>query len=533
MTIGGTASRHGLVLDDVLQRHRRLLADLPAVVCGAHRSTYAELGDRVDRLTGVLADEGVGRGDRVMWLGQNCHRLLELLLASARLGALCCPANWRWGVDETAFALDDLAPRVVVWQDTEIGATVGAARAATACSPTWIRHDEAAGLGYEARLAARPPAAHEAQRDPSAPVLVLYTAAFGGRPNGALLPHAGLIQQAAVMGILEETSPAYAYLNCGPLFHIATFTMTLATFVGGGTNVFLRRVEAEEVCRLVERERCTGAYVLGPTADEIAGLNANGRYDLRSLRVRTGVAAFDAMTSPDTSRWSARPGGYGQTETCGLVSYRALGPPPQGSHGWPSPLADLRLVDAENVEVGPREVGEIVVRGPTVMVGYWNRPELTAARQRGGWHHTGDLGRIEPDGSLTFVGPSSRIVKSASENIYPAEVEACLASHPAVAAAAVIGVPDPVWTQAVKAIVVLAPGCSATETEIVEHCRSRLASYKKPRSVVFVDALPQHGGRVDYDRLDADHGGGGYPGAASARYPDQPGMSVPASTHST
>ena len=160
-----------------------------------------------------------------------------------------------------------------------------------------------------------------------------------------------------------------------------------------------------------------------------------------------------------------------------------------------------------------------MARSPSVMVGYWNRPELSAERQAGGWHHTRDLGRIESDGSLTFVGPMQRIVKSASENIYPAEVEACLASHPAVAEVAVIGVPDPVWTQSVKAIVVLADGQDVTDAELVEHCRDHIASYKKPRVVVFVDALPRTQGRVDYERLDAEHGGGGYPGFASARYP--------------
>jgi long-chain acyl-CoA synthetase len=158
------------------------------------------------------------------------------------------------------------------------------------------------------------------------------------------------------------------------------------------------------------------------------------------------------------------------------------------------------------------EIGELVVRGPMVMCGYHRRPDLTAARQRHGWHHTGDLGRREADGSLSFVGPMTRIVKSAAENIYPAEVEACLRTHPAVAEAAVIGVPDPRWGQSVKAVVVLAQGCTAGAEELVDHCRTRIASYKKPRFVEFAGALPRRGGAVDYDALDAGYGGGGYPG---------------------
>jgi acyl-CoA synthetase (AMP-forming)/AMP-acid ligase II len=146
------------------------------------------------------------------------------------------------------------------------------------------------------------------------------------------------------------------------------------------------------------------------------------------------------------------------------------------------------------------------------MNGYFNREELNRQRQAGGWHHTNDLGRIDPDGSLSFVGPKTRLIKSAAENIYPTEVEACLKSHPAVADAAVIGVPDPTWNQNVKAIVVLREGESATEDDVVEHCRKNIASYKKPKSVEFVDELPRQGFAVDYDALDALFGGGGYPG---------------------
>ena len=160
----------------------------------------------------------------------------------------------------------------------------------------------------------------------------------------------------------------------------------------------------------------------------------------------------------------------------------------------------------------PGETGEIVARGPTVMNGYWNRPEENEYRTRGGWHHTNDLGRREVDGSITFIGPATRMIKSAAENIYPAEVEGCIARHPAVAECAVIGVPDERWTQSVKAIVALHPDADATVDDIIEHCRQAIASYKKPRTVEFVDKLPRAGFAVDYDALDARFGGGGYPG---------------------
>jgi long-chain acyl-CoA synthetase len=149
--------------------------------------------------------------------------------------------------------------------------------------------------------------------------------------------------------------------------------------------------------------------------------------------------------------------------------------------------------------------------------GYHNRPELNALRLAGDWWHTNDLGRRESDGTISFVGPKTRIVKSAAENIYPAEVEACIGRHPAVKECAIIGIPDRVWTQSVKAIVVLREGQAATADEIIEHCRANIASYKKPRTVEFIDTLPRQGWAVDYDALDAQFGGGGYPGDAGSR----------------
>ena len=176
----------------------------------------------------------------------------------------------------------------------------------------------------------------------------------------------------------------------------------------------------------------------------------------------------------------------------------------------------VRIVDPAGAEVPDGETGEIVAQGVTIHNGYHDRSELNAARLRGGWWHTSDLGRREADGSITFVAPLTRIVKSAAENIYPAEVEGCLARHPAVREAAIIGLPDHKWTQRVLAVVVLKEGESATAEELIEHCRAHIASYKKPSSVEFVDQLPRQGWAVDYDALDDRFGGGGYPGVGSA-----------------
>jgi len=512
MTVAPRDDLHDLTLADVLRTHAGTRPGSLGVVCGDHRHSFAALDERVNRLANALAGAGVGPGDRLLWLGQNCHRLLEGLLAAAKLGAVFCPANWRQSPAELAFVITDSDPAVVLWQEAEIGDALRQARQDTGSKALWLQHDGTGDDGYEAFLAAGSPDDPGADTDVRAAVLMMYTAAFTGSPNGALLAHPALVIQGSFVAMIQGIGSDYVYLNCGPLFHVATFMTTLATFLSGGTNVFTPRVDAEELCRLIADEHCTGAFVMPPTSDQIIELNADGRYDLKSLRGFAGKPAWTAMITVDDSPWGRRPAGYGQTEVMGLATFNAL-QPSLGSSGRPAPFVRMAVIDPDGTVLGPGETGEIVVRGPTVMNGYFNRPELNEVRQAGGWHHTNDLGRIEPDGSLTFVGPKTRLIKSAAENIYPTEVEGCLRAHPAVADAAVIGVPDRTWGQNVKAVVVVRDGEVTTPEDIIEHCRERIASYKKPKSVEFVDALPRQGFAVDYDALDERFGGGGYPGA--------------------
>ena len=296
---------------------------------------------------------------------------------------------------------------------------------------------------YEGFLAAASDEAPDVAVDPDWPVVQLYTGAFGGVPNGAQLSHRAVLAQDVLVAMVQRVTEDTVYLNSGPMFHMATLMTTFATMRMGGTNVLTRRVDAEELCRLIETERCNYGFVMGPTAAEILEVNKDGRYDLSSLRTFGGNAAWNAMVNVDDSPWGLHPAGYGQTEVTGMLTFNALGIGSSGTSGRPSPLVQVRIVDPDGAEVRDGETGEIVARGPIVTTGYHARPELNAERTRGGWWHTGDLGRREADGSITFVAPLTRIVKSAAENIYPAEVEACLAKHPAVKEAAIIGVPGP------------------------------------------------------------------------------------------
>ncbi len=508
---------HTFSLADVPREHRRSYPDRRAVVDGDVRLTWPEHDDRINRLANAFVAAGVGPGDVVLWTGQNSHRILECLSSCAKIGAVLCVVNWRQSADELAFVLRDAEARVVVWQHDEVGDAVRSARATAGDGRArWLQHDgdPAAADAYEAFLAAGAPDDPMHEVDPADPVLMLYTAAFLGTPNGALLSHQAVLVQSLMMANLQRIDADYTYLNSGPMFHVATLMTTLATYLFAGCNVFVPRPDATELCRVIEAERCSGAFIMGPTIDQMLEANAAGAYDLSTLRSFRGKPEWNQMITVDTSPWALKPAGFGQTEVMGMLTYNAVGGDCIGGAGRPSVLAAVRIVAPDGNEVAPGETGEIVARGPQMMTAYRNRAEETERRQTGGWHHTGDLGRREVDGSLSFVGPKGRLIKSAAENIYPAEVEAALGSHPAVRESAVIGVPDPKWWQSVTAIVVLRDGETASENEIIEHVRSKIASYKKPKSVIFrTDPLPRHGWPIDYDTLDAEYGGGGYPGS--------------------
>ena len=509
---------HDLTLGDVLGEHRRSRPRALGLVCGDQRFTYPQFDERTNRLANALASAGVGAGGVVLWLGQNCHRLVEGLLACAKIGAVFAPANWRQSPEEFVTLLEDARAKVVIWQAEEVGEHVAAARGSWGGQALWLQHDAAAGTpgSYEDFLASGAPDHPAVDVDPDSAVIQLYTGAFGGVPNGAQLAHRAILAQDVMVAMVQRITEDTVYLNSGPMFHMATLMTTFATFRMGGTNVLTRRVDAEELCRIIEAEHCNYGFVMGPTSQEILKVNAGGKYDLSSLRTFGGNAQWNAMVTVDDSPWGTHPAGYGQTEVTGMLTFNALGIGTTGTSGRPSPLVQVRIVDPEGNEVPAGETGEIVARGPIVASGYHDRAELNEQRQRGGWWHTGDLGRREEDGSITFVAPLTRIVKSAAENIYPAEVEGCLVKHPAVKEAAIIGVPDKVWTQRVLAVVVLADGETATADELIEHCRTHIASYKKPSIVEFVDGLPRKGWAVDYDALDERFGGGGYPGMGPA-----------------
>lgn len=502
----------GLDLAAMLDEHARRWAGRPAVLDmeSRHRLDYGALADRVGRLAGWLDSVGVGKGDRVVWLGQNSHCVLELLVAAGRIGAMLAILNWRQSEDELRFVLDDLDPQVVVWQPDSLPGSLRDEWQDRPC--VWLRQDPFdPACDYEGAIAETDSVAPAAV-PADAPQLLLYTAAFSGRPAAAVLTRQALVLQANQYAALRDWNHATTYLSATPLFHVATLLDCLATFVAGGCNLFVRQADPEAMCAIITAEKVSDTFILPPTMEKILELDPASRFDLRSLRSQPYKPEWNALVTIDDSLWGKRPYGYGQTETMGYATFSCLGDPGTGGMGRPSSLVAVAMLDEAGNPVPDGEVGEIGVKGWTVSPGYWQRPEINEQRYTAdGWRRTNDLGRRERDGTISFIGPKGRLIKSAAENIYPAEVERCIAQIDGVAEVAVIGTPDPVWMQSVRAIVVSKPGASLDEAAVIEHCRRSIASYKKPRSVIFADKLPRSGASIDYAALDGLYEGGGYP----------------------
>jgi acyl-CoA synthetase (AMP-forming)/AMP-acid ligase II len=498
---------------DISRAHRRSFPERLATIDGKLRMTWPELDDRANRVANLLVSIGVGTGDRVLWLAQSSSSFLELLVGCAKVGAMVCPVNWRQSGEELSFVIDDFAPKLVVWQEEEIGTAVAHARGATRHDATWLQCDGEGEESLEHAVVSAPDVDVDLEVSPDAPLLVIYTAAITDRPNGSMLTHRNLLSMGMMTARITGADHGSVFLNSGPLFHIGNFQFeAIPVFLHGGTNIFVRRVDAAEILQLIADERVTSAFLMPPTIMELKKLNGDAQLDISCLRAGPFSPVWGDALPPDPTLWGTEPGGFGQTEVAGLAVLNGYGGRGIGNSGRPSPLVQVRILDGDGRECPVGVAGEIVIRGDVVHAGYWNRPQLNAERMRDGWWHTTDLGRRETDGTIHFIGTMTRMIKSAAENIYPPEVESCIESHPAVKEAALIGVPDPKFRQAAKAVVALVPGAAVSEEEIIEHCRRRIASYKKPRSVEFVDALPRRDGAKDYDALDRAFGGGGYPG---------------------
>lgn len=473
--------------------------------------TFLELDARVTRLAGALAARGVVPGGRVATLMMNGLEVVETYLAAALLGAICVPINFRLVADEVAYILRDSAAGALVVDQTLIGVARAAREQVPGSGACLLTGGEGleAGAGaesYEQALATagEPPQPDVSEHDAA---FIMYTSGTTGRPKGAVLSHFNLLMNTmnmvAGMGFRDDDR---RWLSGLPLFHIGGLNGILPYLLLGGTSVILPsgQFDAAEVVDILERERISACYFVPTQWQAICAVPGLANRDLSALR-RISWGASVAPPSVLQAMAEAFPGlpnynAFGQTEmssvTCVLRGEDAIRK--MGSVGTPIVNVEVAVLDEDMKPVAPGEVGEIVYRGPTVMQGYWQKPEATEEAFRGGWFHSGDLVRADDEGFLYVVDRKKDMIISGGENIYCAEVEAVIDGHPAVREVAVIGRPDPRWVEVPLAVVVpVDPQAPPSAAEIIDWCRSRMASYKKPADVVYLDALPRNaGGKV-------------------------------------
>jgi len=473
-----------LVLPELIGRGRRAHPDRAALVFGEDRRTHAGLHDRAARLAMVLETEGVGRGDRVALLLHNGFEFAESLLAAHLLGAVAVPINFRLAADEIAFIL----------RDSGAVALIDGTGAGDLGVP--LRLD--VGGSYEQQLGGAPPRPEQAWLAEDDPALICYTSGTTGRPKGAVLTHGNLV--ASTLSWIGEmrAGPDDVWLSGMPLFHIGGINGLLPFLALGATSVVTPTTGFDPVAAIerIERHGVTMCIFVPTQWDAICACADVQRMHRERLRVAMWAASPATRATlerlGETFPAAAIVSAYGQTEMSGATTL-LKGPDAtrkMGSVGKPMLGAELRVVDERLRDVATGEVGEIVYRGPNVMAGYHGNPDATAEAFAGGWFHSGDLARLDDEGYLWLVDRKKDLIISGGENVYPAEVERVLREHPAVADAAVVGVPHPRWVETPLAFVVTE--AQVTEDELIAHCRDRLAGYKKPSAVVFKEGLPRN-----------------------------------------
>jgi fatty-acyl-CoA synthase len=481
-------------------RRSRLSPAHVAFVHGTTRHTYAELDDRTRHLAAALRNLGVGRGDRVAYLGPNDPALLETLFATTALGGVFVPLNWRLTAPELTYIAADCGATVLV----HAAAMTSAATAIAADGSTALRHLVELGPQFEGmatrgvQAGAAAPAPIDAAVGLDDPAVIIYTSGTTGRPKGATLSHGNITWNCVNVLVDTDLASDEVALVCAPLFHVAALNMaSLPVLLKGGTVVLTGGFDPDVALELIARHRVTVMFGVPAMFNAMAQVPAFASADLSSLR---RLLCGGAPVPLSTIRIYLDRGipflqGYGMTETSPgalfLGAERAADK--AGSAGVASFFTDVRVVRPDGSEVEPGEKGEVVVAGPNVMRGYWNRPESTAEVMDGDWFRSGDVAIVDDDGYVTIVDRMKDVIISGGENIYPAEVEDVIYGHPDVAECAVIGVPHEQWGEVGRAIVVRRAGATLDEGALLEHLDGRLARFKLPRSVVFTDRLPRSG----------------------------------------
>jgi fatty-acyl-CoA synthase len=509
-------------IGDLLLRAGRRWPDKEALIFPDERRTYAELLHSCERAARSLLGLGVGPGDRVGVLMPNCFEFVELQLGCAMLGVSVVPINARYKTYELAHVLDDsdmvaIATTDLIVEHVDLAAIV--AEAATERPPR-LRH--LLLLGGSAREGFLDAAEFAAAADGVAPAdvaslrdgvrlrdeaMMMYTSGTTSKPKGCIQTHEALVRTGIEAARRWRLTHDERFWNPLPMFHMGGVFPLLAHMWAGATVMTQTHFDPVGALEMMQAERCTFAYPTFPTITQ--SLIRHPRFagtDLSTVRLVNDTGAADSLRLvqehfPQAPVVTL----FGMTETCGGVSWSAPEDPYElrmTTGGLPFRGTRVRIVDPDtDEELPPGERGEITVRGPGLFERYHKDPAKTAEAMRGGWFHTGDLGTVGEDGRLTYLGRLKDMLKVGGENVAAVEVEAYLGTHPAVKVAQVVGVPDAKYGEVPAAFVELADGASATEADIVEFCQGRIASFKVPRHVRFVDEWPMSASKIQKFRL--------------------------------
>ncbi|GAB2864339.1 acyl-CoA synthetase [Nocardioides pacificus] len=494
-----------------------LSGDRIAIVDGERRLTYSTLDSSTNQLARALSALGVRRGDRVAGLLLNSTAFIETMLATAKLGAVFVPMNVRLAPAEITYLLADSGAGVFVYS----APLASVARAAVAGEGVRVRSRLVVGgepedgeLRYERVLAsgeARPVDADVDRRDVSC---LMYTSGTTGRPKGAMLTHDNhlwnVVNSLSFGRGLRETDVT---VTVAPMFHIGGLGIhTLPLLYLGGTNVLLPSFDPAQTLRVMSRERATVQFMVPAMWAALMSVPSFDDFDLSSLELAVSGGAPCPLPVIDFYQGKGLPfqEGFGMTETAPIVSVLDADHVKEkaGSIGRAVFHVEARIVDDADKDALTDEVGELVLRGPNVFTGYWGLPEATAEAFRGGWFHTGDLGRMDAEGFITLVDRKKDMIITGGENVYPIEVEQVLYRHPAVREVAVVGVPDVRWGETPVATVALQDGAEPTAEDLIAYTRERLAHFKCPTRIEFVAELPRTAtGKVLKTVLRQQHGG--------------------------
>ena len=492
-----------MLLHDFLDYWAREQPAAEFAVAGDRSLRYGAAAEAANRLANRLLARGWGEGTRVAVLAKNALWYPILYFAASKAGAVLVPVNWRLAPAEWQQILIDAQPRVLI-AGAEFAEDVVGLGEELECIEAFViagRVDRDGGDSLERWLSEGPATMPELERDPGDDLYQMYTSGTTGMPKGAMLSNRAVVANVWQVSMAMPVAPGERGLVVLPMFHAAIIPAAFAVLCRGGSLAVLDSFDPAELMRVLERERISVATLVPAMLRACVDIAAERRYE-RLRCIYYGASAI----AEDTLRHAAEAFGchfvqsYGMTEAAQALTFLspadhelALAARPELllSAGRPALSTRLQIHDATGSSAPAGERGEIVARGPQLMSGYWQRSEETADTLRGGWLHTGDIGRLDDDGYLFVEDRIKDMVISGGENVFPRVVEDVLQTHPAVAEAAVIGVPDDRWGEAVKAIVVLRPGATCGEPEMIAFCRRRLGGFERPQSVDFVESLPR------------------------------------------